>query len=52
MKKAIEAYDTITVTPEFREIERLRHKAHHDEMQALNNARRKERQLEKAETAK
>ena len=43
MKQAIDAYREITVTPEFIEIERLRHKAHHDEMQALHIARKKER---------
>jgi predicted transposase/invertase (TIGR01784 family) len=46
MKQAISAYKSITVTPEFREMERLRSKARHDEAQALYNAERK------AETAK
>ncbi len=41
MKQAIEAYRHITVTPEFREAERLRAKARHDEAQALHNAERK-----------
>ncbi len=40
MKQAIEAYRHITVTPEFREAERLRAKARHDEAQALHHARR------------
>ena len=40
MSQAVEAYRHITVTPEFREAERLRSKARHDEAQALfNNTR-------------
>ena len=39
MKQAIEACRHITVTPEFREAERLRAKARHDEAQALHHAR-------------
>ena len=38
MSEAIQAYRHITVTPEFREAERLRTKARHDEAQALYNA--------------
>jgi predicted transposase/invertase (TIGR01784 family) len=38
MERAIEAYRSITVSPEFREIERLRSKALHDEAQALSHA--------------
>lgn len=41
MNEAITAYRQITVTPEFREMERLRSKARHDEAQALYNAERK-----------
>ena len=41
MEEAIQAYDSITVTPEFREIERLRSKARHDEAQAIRNAERR-----------
>ena len=41
MQQAIQAYHSITVTPEFREMERLRSKARHDEAQALYNAERK-----------
>ena len=41
MNEAISAYRNITVTPEFREMERLRSKARHDEAQALYNAERK-----------
>ena len=40
MDQAIEAYRSITSTPEFREIERLYAKARHDEAQALWNAKR------------
>jgi len=41
MKQAIGAYRHVTATPEFREIERLRSKARHDEAQALKNAERR-----------
>ena len=41
MEKAIGAYRQVSATAEFREIERLRSKARHDEAQALDNARRK-----------
>ena len=40
MSQAINAYYTITASSEFREKERLRAKARHDEAQALYNARR------------
>ncbi len=39
MNQAIDAYYTITASSEFREKERLRAKARHDEAQALHNAR-------------
>lgn len=39
MDQAINAYYTITASPKFREIERLREKARHDEAQALYQAR-------------
>jgi len=39
MEQAIGAYRSITATPEFREMERLRSKARHDEAQALYKAR-------------
>jgi predicted transposase/invertase (TIGR01784 family) len=39
MQQAIRAYRSITVTPEFREAERLRSIARHDEAQALFQAR-------------
>ena len=38
MKQAIGAYRHVSASPEFREIERLRSKARHDEAQALKNA--------------
>ena len=41
MEQAINAYYTITASPEFREIERLREKARHDEAQALHQAEQK-----------
>ena len=44
MSQAINAYYTITASSEFREKERLRAKARHDEAQALYNAR-KERDI-------
>jgi hypothetical protein len=39
MKQAIDAFHSITVSPEFREIERLYAKARHDEAQALHHER-------------
>ena len=41
MNQAITAYKRITVTKEFREMERLREKARHDEASALYNAEKK-----------
>jgi hypothetical protein len=41
MKQAIGAYRHVSASPEFREIERLRSKARHDEAQALNNAEKR-----------
>ncbi len=41
VSEAIAVYRKITVTPEFREAERLYSKARHDEAQALFNERRK-----------
>ena len=56
MSQAINAYYTITASSEFREKERLRAKARHDEAQALYHARREARregkQEEKYEIAK
>jgi hypothetical protein len=42
MGKAIEAYRHVAASPEYRELERMRSKARHDEAQALMNARRQE----------
>jgi predicted transposase/invertase (TIGR01784 family) len=44
MSEAIGAYRHVAASPEFREIERMRSKARHDEAQALRNARRQERE--------
>ena len=45
MSEAIMAYRHVAASPEFREMERVRSKARHDEAQALMNARRQEREL-------
>jgi len=42
LKQAIKAFRYVSASPEFREIERLRSKARHDEAQALKNARLEE----------
>jgi len=44
MKQAIGAYRHITATEEFKELERLRSRARHNEASALGHARRKERE--------
>jgi hypothetical protein len=41
MDQAIDAYHSVVVSPEFKERERLRAKARHDEAQALHNAERR-----------
>ena len=51
MSQAINAYYTITASSEFREKERLREKARHDEAQALFHAEQKGKQKEKIEIA-
>ena len=51
MSQAISAYYTITASSEFREKERLRAKARHDEAQALFHAEQKGKQKEKIEIA-
>lgn len=51
MNQAIDAYYTITASPEFRERERLRAKARHDEAQALLHAEQKGRQEGKFDVA-
>jgi len=38
MEEAIKAYEKITVSPEFRELERLRFYARHNEASALHHA--------------
>jgi len=52
VNEAITAYRQITVTPEFREAERLRAKARHDEAQALRNAQRNAERKKALEIAK
>jgi len=53
MSEAVNAYNSVTASAEFREIERLRIKASHDEAQALGNAeRRGEKRGEKRANAK
>jgi len=42
MEQAINAYYTITASEKFRELERLRSKARHDEAQALHHAKREQ----------
>ena len=51
MSQAMNAYYTITASSEFREKERLRAKARHDEAQALRNAKM-ERNIEIAQSMK
>ena len=40
MSTALQAYRHVAASDEFKEIERMRSKARHDEAQALNNAKR------------
>ncbi len=49
MSKAINAYYSITASSEFRELERLRAKARHDEAQALHHAELKGKAIGRAE---
>jgi len=44
MSQAVAAYRGITATEEFKHLEILRARTRHDEAQALNNARRQERE--------
>jgi len=44
MEQAIEAYRSVSATNEFRELERLRFLARHNEISALNHAMRVERE--------
>lgn len=50
MSQAIDAYYTITASPKFRELERLRAKARHDEAQALHHAEQRGRAEGRTET--
>jgi predicted transposase/invertase (TIGR01784 family) len=47
MNQAINAYHSVVVSPEFKEYERLRAKARHDEAQALRHAERPGEQTER-----
>ena len=49
MEQAINAYYKITASPEFRELERMREKARHDEAQALHHAKMVGREEGRAE---
>jgi len=40
MSQAIAEYRHVAATDEFKELERMRHKARHDEVSALNHAKR------------
>jgi len=45
MKQVINAYHSVAASPEFREAERLRSIARHNEAAALRHAREEERQI-------
>jgi hypothetical protein len=47
MSEAVMAYRHVAASPEFREIERMRSKAAHDEAQALMNAERRGAKVER-----
>ena len=47
MEQAINAYERITVTPEFQELERLRSLARHNEATALRHAEQRGREEER-----
>ncbi len=47
MEEAIKAYRHVTATEEFKEIERLRSRARHNEASAIGNARREGEQAER-----
>ena len=49
MEQAINAYQRISVSPEFRELERLRALSRHDEASALGEAERRGKQEGKQE---
>ena len=48
MSEAIMAYRHVAASPEFRELERMRSKARHDEAQALYNAEKRGAERERA----
>ncbi|MCL2186198.1 MAG: hypothetical protein FWB86_10150, partial [Treponema sp.] len=52
MEKAIKAYNTITVSPEFKELERLRSIARHNEAATLRFEREQAKEEERIEIAK
>ena len=52
MSQAINAYYSITASSEFREFERLRAKARHDEAQAIYTAEQRGRHEERIELAR
>ena len=52
MSQAVDAFHTITISPEFQELELMRSKALHDEAQALHHARLEGRLEERLETAR
>ena len=52
MEQAINAYQRISASPEFRELERLRSLSRHDEASALGEARREGKQEEKLAVAR
>ena len=52
MEQAINAYQRISVSPEFRELERLRSLSRHDEASALGEAERRGKQEEKLAVAR
>ena len=52
MNQAISAYYSVTASPEFHEIERMREKARHDEAQALSHAKQEGLQEGKLEIAR
>ena len=47
MEQAINAYEKITITPEFQELERLRSRARHNEASAIYNAEQRGREEER-----
>ena len=52
MTQAVSAYRSVSATPEFRALEKIREKTRHDEAQALYNARNQARNQERITMAK